>query len=296
MTEIESDWIELRSTELRARINPLGAQLSVLQDREGRDLLWNGDAAFWAGRAPFLFPIVGALAGGQYRLGTKTYALPRHGFARGKPFKVVKSEAARATFQLRADDSSLAVYPFRFELDIGFRVQAATLSVTAIIRNVGHDVMPASFGYHPAFRWPLPYGQSRASHFIEFECDEPAPVRRLDSAGLLLPAGMPTPIQSRRLMLDDALFRDDALILDQVRSRSVSYGGLSGPRIAVAFPDMPYLGVWMKPGANFICIEPWHGIADPQGYRGDFADKPGAFRVDAGRTVELRTDITLTGL
>lgn len=294
MTEADKGWIELRSKDLVARIDPQGAQLSVLQDRDGRDLLWNGDATFWAGRAPILFPIVGALANGRYRLGERTYELPRHGFARGKRFDVVKADPVEAVFRLDADDSTLTVYPFPFELDVEFRVLGATLSLIATIRNRGDSAMPTSFGLHPAFRWPLPYDQPRSSHVIEFEREETAPIRRLDKSGLIIPEAIPNPIQGRSLVLDDALFQHDALIFDQLRSHSVSYGSQSGPRIVVAFPDAPYLGLWMKPGANFICIEPWHGIADPQSFAGDFTAKPGVLNVPAQGGVTLRTDITIT--
>ncbi len=295
MTEADKGWVELRSKDLTARIDPQGAQLSVLQDRDGRDLLWNGDASIWAGRAPILFPIVGALSNGRYRLGERSYELPRHGFARGKRFEVVKSDPVGAVFSLKADDNTLAIYPFPFELEVEFRVLGATLSLIATVRNLGGAPMPASFGFHPAFRWPLPYGQPRASHVVEFEREETAPIRRLDKAGLVVPEGIPTPIRGRSLLLDDALFKEDALILDQVRSHSVSYGGQGGPRIVVAFPDTPYLGLWMKPGANFICIEPWHGIADPQDFTGDFTAKPGVFTVPAQGSVALQMDITITG-
>src|SRR5580704_15138017 len=100
----DSAWLGLRSDSLSARVNPFGAQLSTLRDRTGRELLWGGDPAFWSGRAPLLFPIVGSLAGGVYRVAGKTYALPRHGFARGKPFEVINHTADAAVLRLRADD------------------------------------------------------------------------------------------------------------------------------------------------------------------------------------------------
>jgi galactose mutarotase-like enzyme len=286
-------WVSLSSAALSAQVDPLGAQLSVLRDQAQRDLLWNGDPAVWSGRAPLLFPIVGALAGGAYRVDSKTYHLPRHGFARNRAFQVVDSSATSAVFRLNADDVSLQLYPFSFQLEVHFALDGATLSMTALIRNLGDRKMPASFGYHPALRWPLPYGQERSAHVIEFASDEPSPVRRLDQAGLLLPERFPTPVVERRLALEDSLFRNDAIIFDDLRSRSVIYGAADGPRIRLSFPDAPYLGVWSKPQANFICIEPWHGVADPQGYEGNFSAKPGVFMVAPGASMAAKLVITV---
>jgi galactose mutarotase-like enzyme len=295
MSDQQNPWLSLVSGDLCAEINPLGAQLSILRDRAGRDLLWDGDPSVWAGRAPLLFPIVGALAGGSYRLGSKVYPLGRHGFARGKVFEIVNSTSAAAAFSLRADASSLKVYPFRFELDVRFELDGPTLSVTAYVRNAGDEAMPSSFGYHPAFRWPLPFGQARSAHYIEFQSDEPAPVRRLNAEGLLTPEARPTPILNRRLALADSLFRDDVIIFDNIRSRSVTYGAGDGPRIKVSYPDAPFLGIWTKPQADFICIEPWHGVADPVGFSGDFTAKPGVFMVPAGAAVVIKMQISLLG-
>jgi len=286
-------WISITSGELTAQIDPHGAQLSALQDRDSHDLLWNGDAKVWAGRAPLLFPIVGVLVGGTYRLGPKSYALSRHGFARDKDFSVESRNSSSATLRLRADAATQQVYPFQFELDVRYELLGATLSVTTTVRNLSATDMPASLGYHPGFRWPLPYGQPRAAHFIEFETDEPDEVRRIDAAGLLTPARHPTPILNRRLDLTDALFQDDVLILDRVRSRSVTYGGREGARLRIGFPDTTYLGLWTKPGAPFICIEPWHGITDPQGFSGDFSRKPGVFVLKAAAAFAAKMDITL---
>ena len=286
-------WVSIASGGLTAQIDPRGAQLSSLQTQDSSELLWNGDPAVWAGRAPLLFPIVGALAGGVYRLGSKSYPLSRHGFARDKIFALQNVSASGAAFRLEADESTHSVYPFQFELDVRYELSGTTLSLTAAIRNLGDADMPASFGYHPGFRWPLPFGPSRASHFIEFETDEPAAVRRIDAAGLLTPVCHPTPIANRRLELTDALFQQDVLIFDQVKSRSVSYGATAGPRLQISFPDTSYLGVWTKPGAHFVCIEPWHGITDPEGFSGDFTQKPGVRVLKGGEAFIAKMDITL---
>jgi galactose mutarotase-like enzyme len=286
-------WVPLSSTELAAEINPDGAQLSVLRDTNGRDLLWNGDAAVWAGRAPILFPIVGALAGGRYRLGSQSYALPRHGFARGKRFELLEAGGSRAVFRLQADPQTLQVYPFRFQLDVSFTLTGATLTIISSVRNVGHEPMPASIGYHPGFRWPLPYGAARETHFLEFVHEEGPSIRRLDSAGLLTSVRYPTPVSQRRLVLDDTLFCDDVVIFDEVRSRSVTYGAGAGPRIRVGYPDARYLGLWTRPGAGFVCIEPWQGIADEVAFTGDFRDKRGVFTLAPGASRVLTMEISL---
>src|SRR6202521_2884195 len=118
MPDQPRSWLSISSDDLTVQIDPLGAQLSSLKFRTEFDLLWNGDPAVWAGRAPLLFPIVGVLVGGAYRLGAQTYLLPRHGFARGKLFAVKSTSASDAAFRLAADEASLRVYPFEFELDV----------------------------------------------------------------------------------------------------------------------------------------------------------------------------------
>ncbi|HEY2677691.1 MAG TPA: aldose 1-epimerase family protein [Steroidobacteraceae bacterium] len=293
MTDQARPLVSLKSAELAAEIDSQGAQLYSLKDGAARDLLWDGDPAVWAGRAPLLFPIIGVLAGGSYRIGSNVYHLPRHGFARGKLFAVESTNPTSAVFKLSADESTLQVYPFRFELTVRFEIIGPTLSVDTLVRNQGDEEMPASFGYHPAFRWPLPFGQPRAAHFIQFEADEPAPYRRIDSAGLLKPERFDTPIVRRRLPLTDALFQEDVLIFDQIKSRSVVYGADQGPRLRVNYPDSPYLGLWTKPGAPFICIEPWHGITDPVGFSGQFADKPGMANLRAGEALHSQMTVTL---
>jgi galactose mutarotase-like enzyme len=283
--------VSIASRALSAEIDPLGAQLFALRDQDGQDLLWDGDPAVWSGRAPILFPIVGALARGRYRLDGAIYELPRHGFARRKPFAVVEASASSARLRLSADDETRTVYPFEFQLDLIFALAGAALTVSAHVRNLGEAPMPASFGFHPAFLWPLPYGEAREAHVVRFDEDEPSPVRRLNTEGLVAPGPVPTPVAGRSLAPRDEMFAGDALVFDALRGRGLSYGGPEGPRIRLDFPDTPYFGVWTKPGAGFLCLEPWCGIADPEGFDGDFRAKPGVFEVAPGQ--ERRIDMLI---
>ena len=45
--------------------------------------------------------------------------------------------------------------------------------------------------------------------------------------------------------------------------------------IKVDFPDCPYLAIWHKPDAPFLCIEPWAGLPDNVDTNYDFAAKEG---------------------
>lgn len=283
----------LQSSQLRIEINPQGAELHSLRDRAGRNFLWHGDPAIWAGRAPILFPIVGTLNGGTFGWRGKRYALSRHGFARGSPFEVVEVAPQAATLRLRSSPATLARYPFPFQLDLIYRVEGATLAIHAVVSNDGPESLPASLGFHPGFLWPLPHAGSRDSHWIEFEKEEPAAIRRIDAQGLLSPRAQPSPLAGRRLALNHELFRDDVVILDQFESRQVRYRSDTGPAIDIGFAGARYLGIWSKPGAPFFCVEPWAGITDPAGFTGELLDKPGIFVVEPGQSRSLAMTISL---
>lgn len=274
--------LSIASPVLAADVSTLGAELQNLSCAGGPVLQWDGDPAVWSGRAPILFPVIGVLNDDRYRIDGRTFAMPKHGFGRRLLFEVASHAADRAVLRLQADDATRAAYPFEFVLEVAFTLVDARLEIVATIANHDAQPMPASFGFHPAFRWPLPFGAARAGHFLHFEHDEPAPIRRLDDHGFLLDASRPSPVVGDTLALRDDLFANDALIFDQLRSRRVTYGAAEGPRLAVRFDDFPTLGVWTRPGAGFVCIEPWQGFADPVGFDGDIRDKPGIVIVAPG--------------
>ena len=287
------EMIRIGNGQLSAAINPYGAELSHLEDAQGRELMTDADPAFWTGRAPILFPVIGVTNGSVIRLGGRAYPMAKHGFARHSLFEVVEAGDGAARFALADSDETRASYPFAFRLEIGFRLDALTLHVEAAIANRGDEPMPAQFGFHPAFAWPLPFGEDRAAHRITFDRDEPARLREIAPDGLIAAETRDSPLDGRELLLRDQLFENDALVWDLVASQAVDYGAAQGPVLRVAFPDTPRLGIWTKPGARYVCIEPWHGIADPAGFTGDFRAKPGVFEVAPGDTKRIAMSVTL---
>jgi len=289
---MSEELIEIAGEGLRAAINPFGAELTWLRDSEGRDLMTDADPAFWTGHAPILFPIVGRLNGDVLRIQGVEYPMKQHGFARRMAFAVTGHEAGRATFRLTDTPDTRAAYPFPFVLEIGFAIEDAALTMRAAIINPGPTPLPASFGWHPAFAWPLPYGHQKEAHRVIFAADEPEPLALL-AEGLVGPETVPSPLEGQILSLDDSLFERDALIWNPVRSQGVRYGAPHAPALDIAFRDTPQLGIWTKPGARFLCIEPWHGIADPQGFTGAFRDKPGVFEIAPGGDWHCSVSVTL---
>lgn len=284
--------IEIGSGALSASINPLGAELTHLRDAQGNELMSDGDPAFWTGRAPLLFPVVGALKDERYRLDGRDYPLPSHGFARRKEFTLFDRAPDRAWFRLSDDEATREAYPFAFALDAEFAIAGATLTTTVTLVNRGDRAMPASFGFHPAFAWPLPYGGSKRDHRIVFEHEEPQSIARLDGK-LIGPIDRETPVEGDTLWLRDELFEEDALVWTEPQSRSLRYGTPDGLQLSIGFPDMPTLAVWTKPGARFICIEPWQGHADPTGFTGEIWDKPGMLRLEPGERRAFAMTVTL---
>ena len=292
MTDV--DFTTISSGDLTARINPLGAELWSLTDRHGREYMTDADPAFWTGHAPLLFPIVGALNGDRYRLDGREYALPKHGFARHCRFEVAEAGADHVRFRLTDDADTRAVYPFAFVLDMTFRLDGASLHMEACVTNPGDEALPFSFGFHPAFAWPLPGGAAKADHVIAFEQVEPGPIRRIEAGtGLVLPEPAATPVEGHLLHPDASQFEADALIWDRLASRSLTFGAAGATQLAVAFPDTPMLGIWQKPGAAYLCIEPWQGIADPLGFAGDYREKPGVISLPPGGSRSFRMDVAV---
>ena len=284
--------IPITSGKLTAQLNPLGAELWSLCDAAGREYMTAADPAWWTGHAPLLFPIVGALKGGRYRIGHREYELPKHGFARTSTFEVVDWAPDMVRFQLGSSEAMIGAYPFAFVLEMEFRAEGDTLRQVATVTNPGLELMWFSFGFHPAFAWPLPGGAAKADHRIRFAQDEPQPIRRIvPASGLALPDRFPTPVSGNSFRPDAAQFEAGALIWGRLSSRSLTFGADGGSHLEIGFPDTPILAIWQKPGANYLCIEPWQGIADPEDWDGDFRTKPGVVELAAGASKSFRMDV-----
>ncbi|MGI4941983.1 MAG: aldose 1-epimerase family protein [Janthinobacterium lividum] len=276
---------EMGDGRLTVAVLAEGAELCSLRHAEAGELLWGAGPA-WPRHSPVLFPIVGRLAGDTLRHAGRTYPLSQHGFARDRRFRWEERDAASCRLVLEDDAATRTAFPFPFRLELHYALADATLRVGYRVTNTGNAVLPCSLGAHPAFRWPLAPGIAAESHRLLFAVEEPAPVRRLEG-GLLRADPEPTPVEGRVLPLRRTLFAADALILDQLASRSLRYEAPGAAGLELGWDGFAQLGLWSREGGDFLCIEPWHGVADPAGFEGDFTDKPGVMLIAPGETREL---------
>ena len=255
----------IENEHLKISVNNVGAELTSVESvKSGKQFMWSGDPAFWANHSPVLFPIVGGLKGNIYYVGDQAYTLPRHGFIRNNAkISLIHETDSSLTFGLKSDTDSLKVYPFDFEFEITYTLYGHRVVVSHKVKNPGNTDIFFSVGAHPAFRCPLNENESYEDYYLEFEHNETDSTWLLTAEGLVSDKSTPVLKNTNVLHLTPHLFDNDALIFKNLKSRRVSLRSTKSQQvISLYYEDFPYLGLWAKPGASFICIEPWLGIAD----------------------------------
>ncbi|MBB4052648.1 galactose mutarotase-like enzyme [Devosia subaequoris] len=272
----------IANDQITVDVAALGAEMQLIQTRDGRQWLWHGDAAYWTGRSPLLFPIVGKAPNDTVTVDGVPFQMSQHGFARRSNFSLLVEETDRCVYRLTASEASRAMYPFDFQLDVEHRVEGHAVVVSATVTNCDHKIMPFGIGFHPAFAWPLP-GAEDKPHSIELD-DGGAPALRRLSGGLVEPKALPSPFEAGRLTLEHSLFANDAMLFPEGAGAGLVYGPAEGPNVHFTWENLPNFALWTKPGAGFICLEPWHGTAAAVGGSEELSERPFTELLGAGAT------------
>lgn len=273
LTVLENEWIT-------ATVDSHGAELvSLVLNEDGCEYLWTADPAHWGRHAPVLFPIVGRLRDNRCTIDGKTYELTQHGFARDAEFALAEQTDTAAIFELRANAATLEKYPYDFTLRIGYRLIGASITVSYEVKNERAEEMFFSIGAHPGFRCPLADGESFDDYYLEFEQPETIGKCLLEN-GLLRLETEPFLQNERTIALSYPLFANDALVFNGLESQSLRLKSRKSDKsVSVEYAGFPYLGIWSKQDAPFVCIEPWHGVADLAREPRDFSQKEGICRL-----------------
>ncbi len=272
MYKLSNDFINIK-------IKKLGAELcSLKKQNDSIEYIWQADEKHWARHSPILFPIVGKLIDNEYILNGKKFNLSQHGFARDMNFDVINEDESSLIFELKENKETLEKYPFYFSLKISYELIKNILKVSYEVKNNSKGKMPFSIGAHPAFNWPLE-NENKKDYYFKFENLNELKTYPLTLKGIILKEKT-IYLDDKVLNINEELFKNDAIILENNKNlnlNSISLKNKTNNRcIKMTFEGFEYLGLWSKPsGADFICIEPWHGLADVINHNKDITQKKG---------------------
>lgn len=275
----------LKNDILQVNIKSIGAELCAINSiKNDINFMWHADPNIWGSHAPNLFPIIGCMKDDSYIYDGKTYPMTKHGFVRhNDAFTVKKQTETKITFVLSSNAELLKMYPFNFEFKISYTLKDNILTVMHSIRNMDKKTIYFSLGGHPAFTCPLYENEDYTDYQLNFEKEENSESYLLNiNTGLVTNKTKPVFDTSTTINLNGDLFNEDALIFKDLRSRKVTLEHKNKGRVlSVNFNDFPYLGIWAKPNAPYVCIEPWLGIADSETTNQMIEDKEGIISLGA---------------
>jgi galactose mutarotase-like enzyme len=268
--------VTISNTTLTATINTLGAELISLV-KNNKNYIWNIDETYWDKTSPVLFPIVGRLKNDSYSFNGKTYQLPRHGFARNMEFSFDKKSDYQVIFELNETEETKAIYPFSFKLLMAYTLMENELVIEYFVRNQSDEVLPFSIGAHPAFA----ISENFENYSLEFNAADTFETHHLENESFI---GKTTLVDTKNnaIALNYALFEKDALVFKQLNSNEVTLKNNDKAILKVNYDHFPYLGIWTKQNAPFLCIEPWCGLADGINHNGNLEEKEGMNHLPAG--------------
>lgn len=261
--------VTISNKQLSASINTLGAELISLV-KNNKNYIWEVDENYWNRTSPVLFPIVGRLKNDSYIYKGKSYSLPRHGFARNMEFSFEKRSEHQVIFELNETKETKVNYPFDFKLLIAYTLMDNELIIEYFVRNQSDEVLPFSIGAHPAFNITGDFEK----YSLEFNKEDKFETHHLENESFNGVTSI-VPTENKSISLNYDLFEVNTLVFKQLKSNELILKYENRNVLKVNFDHFPYLGIWTKTHAPFICIEPWCGLADNHDHDGNLEEKEG---------------------
>jgi galactose mutarotase-like enzyme len=285
----------IQNSVLRISVSSKGAELNSLYHKpSATEHLWQADNKWWGWHAPNLFPVIGRCLNDEIVLDNTKYAIEKHGFARHSTFQCVVEKEDELHFLLTQNGTTTKSFPFNFNFKICYRIIDNTLVQTYQIENTGNSTMYFSVGAHPAFNVPFYANESFEDYTINFEKEEALERHHINAEGFFDERKSIVSLNGK-INLHPTLFKDDALIFKNQQSKTLSIESRNHKqKLTVNFGDFPYLGIWTKEGAPFVCIEPWLGCADTARKPSSFKDKEGILTLEKGKIFSTKFNIAIS--
>lgn len=270
--------VNLKNNIMSVDIDTHGAEIKRITVN-GEDRQWSGDPDVWEGTAPVLFPMCGGLRDDKFTHGGKEYHLAKHGFAKKMDFEVESKTETAAVLLLKSNAETLKQFPWEFEFRVRFALDSGKITVIYDVKNLSDDTMYMSVGAHEAYACP----EGIEQYDVIFEREETLNAWNLN--GNLLD-GTVTPVlkESRVLPLYEKYFAVDALVFKDVKSNFVTLRNrVTGKSVSLDFTGFDYFLLWQKPGAKYICLEPWSGATPLENSGYELKEKEGITAVEPGK-------------
>lgn len=281
--------MRLENERLCVEITELGAEILRVYDKKyGREVVWEADPAYWKRHAPVLFPNVGKTYRNTVLINGIHYPTSQHGFARDSMFKCTNSTRDSASFLLVSNEETKEVYPFDFELFITYTLEGNRLQVKWEVRNPSDETMYFTIGGHPAFRF-AEKDEVKSDYLLKFPGKSELKYILIDPAEAAAdPEHVFTlPLEGECCPVTEEMFEKDALIFDGTQIEEVWLCHKDGtPYVGMECEGFPNFGIWSVKDAPFVCLEPWMGRCDDEGFEKDISEKPGINRVEGGERFE----------
>lgn len=276
----------IQNKHLRVEVSANGAELRSIESR-GTEYLWQGDARWWGGRAPNLFPYVARLTENSYLYAGQRYHMDIHGFVKDSLLTARPIGEDEVLFTLCDNSATREAYPFSFLYSVRYTLRDACLSVTYTVENRDTGTLYCGMGGHPGFNVPLAPGLAFDDYFLAFDAPCSPLQIGFSEERFLNGDDRPFPLENGQILrLEHALFDSDAIVLADTSGAVTLKCDRDSRAVTVRFPDMPYIGIWHWPksDAPYVCIEPWLSLPSRQGVLEDLAKQPGLAAVAPGAT------------
>ncbi len=280
---------------LKIQTKKEGAELTSIQynDKEmlfqGAQVLDSNGNTFWKRQAPILFPIVGQLKNSKTKIEGKTYEMSQHGFARDMKFEEISKTENEHHYMLKYNEETLKKYPYKFELHVIYEIEKDTLIVTYKVKNVDEKSIYFGLGGHPAFDC----NYSNGEYEIAFEEQENEIEFLKLKDGLIDTEIADNILEDNKIYLKENTFDNDAVIMKNIKSNKVVLQNHKTNKkiLEFDFTGFPYLALWSKKGAPFVCIEPWQNTADRIDSTQIYKDKENIIKLEKNKEFECKYSI-----
>lgn len=286
----------LENNKLKITAHTYGGELHNIFNKENdTEYLWNGDSSYWKYHAPILFPFVGKVKNNEYRVDGHTYSLPQHGLARVSEFTMINKSDSEISFELKYSDETLKVYPYKFSLIINYKLFDNNIKISYSVKNLDNKKIYFSIGAHPAFLCPIDSNETINDYYLELNEKETASIKCLGADGHYNGIRKETLNNENIIPLSKELFKDDALVFDNLKSNKVSIKSKNHTKsLTMDFTGFPLMAFWSMPtGAPFVCLEPWFGHSDETDFTGEFKDKPAIQNLAMGNVFTCSYTLTI---